>query len=361
MTSGVREKAKNAYDEVTNLFERPDVTKALDNTGNAVASIMAKRARAGMEGAPEEIKSIMSSIQKPGGLDYDSAKYLLSDFRTKYVTNKLNKTIDEAEVDRLYKALKADVLDIAEEAGGEPARFFLQKADREYQRMSMMREQLSKIVGKKEEAVSDEQIFNKLLGAAKDGGSANNKLVQRAITVMNPEQLKVFQAGVLAKMGRDADGNFSPTRWLGPSGINSLSPRAKAMIFKDEPKLLQSLNDVTTLSERFKNLNKFGNPSGTSQGIFGGLSITAGITHPVKTLAAIAGANGFTRIMSKPATAEGFTKWARRYENFVRNPTEQSGKLAYRAGQELNRMIANNIGKQVDVNAYLNDPSKRGP
>lgn len=50
MTSGVREKAKNAYDEVASLFERPDVTKALDNTSDAVANIMAKRARAGMEG-----------------------------------------------------------------------------------------------------------------------------------------------------------------------------------------------------------------------------------------------------------------------------------------------------------------------
>ena len=354
MTSGVREKAKSAYDEVAGLFENPGVTKSLENTTNAVADIMAKRAKTGMEGVPTEISSILGSIQKPGGLDYDSAKYLLSDFRTKYVTNNLNKTIDEVEVNKIYRALRNDVMDIAEEAGGAPARFFLQKADREYQKMSAMREQLAKIVGKKDEAVSDEQIFNKLFNASRDGGSANNKLVQRAITVMEPAQLKAFQAGILSKLGRDAQGNFSPDRWLGAKGINALSPRAKAMIFKDEPRLVQALNDVTTISERFKNLNKFGNPSGTSQGIFGGLTITSMIHSPIKTLAAIAGANGFTRIMSKPATAQGFADWARRYENFVRFPTEQSGKLAYRAGQQLNRMIAEEAGKQVDVNDYLN-------
>lgn len=359
MTSGVREKAKNAYDEVASLFERPDATKALENTRGAVADIMAQRVGAKLKGITPAIDLVAPAIKSKEGLTYDGAKTLYTELRQLRSENMI-KGVKDANVDRLYNALKKDVLDIAEEAGGEPARFFLQKADRQYQQMSAMREQLAKIVGKKEEAVSDEQIFNRLFNASKDGGSANNKLVQRAITVMEPEQLKAFQAGILSKLGRDAQGNFSPDRWLGAKGINALSPRAKAMIFKDEPKLVQALNDVTTISERFKNLNKFGNPSGTSQGIFGGLTITSMIHSPIKTLAAIAGANGFTRIMSKPATAQGFADWARRYENFVRNPTEQSGKLAYRAGQQLNRMIAEETGKQVDVNDYLNS-SKRGP
>jgi len=357
MTSGVREKAKAAYDEVATLFENPNVTKELDNTRNAIADIMAKRVGAKLEGATPAIDLLMPAVRSSEGLTYDGAKTLYTELRQLRSENMI-KGVKDANVDKLYNALKNDVLDIAEAAGGEPARFFLKKADRQYQQMSAMREQLAKIVGKKEEAVSDEQIFNRLFNFSRDGGSANNKLVQRAITVMEPEQLKAFQAGILAKMGRDADGNFSPTRWLGPSGINSLSPRAKAMIFKDEPKLLQALNDVTTVSERFKNLNKFGNPSGTSQSVLGGLSIQAGVTHPIKTLAALVGGNVFTRIMSKPATAQGFADWARRYENFVRNPTEQSGKLAYRAGQQLNRMIAEEAGKKVDVNEYLN---KRGP
>lgn len=353
MTSGVREKAKNAYDEVASLFERPDATKPLENTRGAIADIMAQRVGAKLQNATPAIELVLPAIKSREGLTYDGAKTLYTELRQLRSENMI-KGVKDANVDRLYNALKKDVLDIAEEAGGEPARFFLQKADRQYQQMSAMREQLAKIVGKKEEAVSDEQIFNRLFNASKDGGSANNKLVQRAITVMEPEQLKAFQAGILSKLGRDAQGNFSPDRWLGAKGINVLSPRAKAMIFKDEPKLVQALNDVTAISERFKNLNKFGNPSGTSQGIFGGLTITSMIHSPIKTLAAIAGANGFTRIMSKPATAQGFADWARRYENFVRNPTQQSGKLAYRAGQQLNRMIAEEAGKKVDVNEYLN-------
>jgi hypothetical protein len=356
MTSGVREKAKAAYDEVAGLFENASATKPLENTRGAVADIMAQRASAKLEGTTPAIDLLMPAVRSSEGLTYDGAKTLYTELRNLRSENMI-KGVKDANVEKLYNALKNDVLDIAEEAGGAPARFFLQKADRQYQQMSAMREQLAKIVGKREEAVSDEQIFNRLFNASKDGGSANNKLVQRAITVMEPEQLKAFQAGILSKLGRDAQGNFSPDRWLGAKGINALSPRAKAMIFKDEPKLVQALEDVTTISERFKNLNKFGNPSGTSQGVFGGLTITSMIHSPIKTLAAIAGANGFTRIMSKPATAQGFADWARRYENFVRNPTEQSGKLAYRAGQQLNMMIADEAGKKVDVNDYLN----RGP
>lgn len=353
MTSGVREKAKSAYDEVAGLFENASATKPLENTRGAVADIMAQRASAKLEGTTPAIDLLMPAVRSREGLTYDGAKTLYTELRNLRSENMI-KGVKDANVEKLYNALKNDVLDIAEEAGGAPARFFLQKADRQYQQMSAMREQLAKIVGKKAEAVSDEQIFNRLFNASKDGGSANNKLVQRAITVMEPEQLKAFQAGILSKLGRDAQGNFSPDRWLGAKGINALSPRAKAMIFKDEPKLVKALEDVTTVSERFKNLNKFGNPSGTSQGVFGGLTITSMIHSPIKTLAAIAGANGFTRIMSKPATAQGFADWARRYENFVRFPTEQSGKLAYRAGQQLNRMVAEEAGKTVDVNDYLN-------
>jgi hypothetical protein len=353
MTSGVREKAKAAYDEVAGLFENASATKPLENTRGAVANIMAQRASAKLEGTTPAIDLLMPAVRSGEGLTYDGAKTLYTELRNLRSENMI-KGVKDANVEKLYNALKNDVLDIAEEAGGAPARFFLQKADRQYQQMSAMREQLAKIVGKKAESVSDEQIFNRLFNAAREGGSADNKLVQRAITVMEPAQLKAFQAGILSKLGRDAQGNFSPDRWLGAKGINALSPRAKAMIFKDEPKLVQALEDVTTISERFKNLNKFGNPSGTSQGVFGGLTITSMIHSPIKTLAAIAGANGFTRIMSKPATAQGFADWARRYENFVRNPTEQSGKLAYRAGQQLNRMVAEEAGKKVDVNDYLN-------
>jgi hypothetical protein len=353
MTSGVREKAKAAYDEVAGLFERPDATKALDNTRNAIADIMAKRAGAKLEGTTPAIDLLLPAAKSGEGLTYEGAKTLYTELRQMRSENMV-KGIQDTNVDKLYNALKNDVLDIAEAAGGEPARFFLQKADRQYQQMSAMREQLAKIVGKKDEAVSNEQIFRRLFNASKDGGSANNKLVQRAITVMEPEQLKAFQAGILAQLGRDASGKFSPDRWLGGKGINAISPRAKSMIFKDEPNLVRALDDVTTISERFKNLNKFGNPSGTSQGVFGGLTITSMIHSPIKTLAAIAGANGFTRIMSKPATAQGFADWARRYENFVKFPTEQSGKLAYRAGQALNKSIAQETGKTVDVNSYLN-------
>jgi hypothetical protein len=352
MTSGVREKAKNAYDEVTGLFENVNATKPLDNTRNAIADIMAKRAGAKLEGTTPAIDLLLPAAKSGDGLTYEGAKTLYTELRQLRSENRI-KGVQDANVEKLYDALKNDVLDIAEAAGGEPARFFLQKADRQYQQMSMMREQLAKIVGKKDEAISDEKIFSNLFNFSKEGGSANNKLVQRAITVMDKPSLKAFQAGVLAKMGRDAEGNFSPTRWLGPSGINSLSPRAKAMIFKDEPQLLQALNDITAVSERFKNLNKFGNPSGTSQSSWGIASLGAGYADPVSTLTALAGANGFTRIISKPATAQGFADWARRYENFVKNPTQQAGRIAYRAGLELNKTIAQETGKKVDINERL--------
>lgn len=357
MTSGVRERAAKAYDEVASLFENPGATKPLENTMAAVADIMAKRASAKLEGATPAIELLMPAVRSPEGLSYEGAKTLYTELRNLRSEN-LVKGVKDANVDKLYNALKDDVLDIAEAAGGEPARFFLQKADREYRAMSNMREKLQKIVGKQEGGVSDEQIFNRLYNAARNGGSANNALVQRAITVMDPAGLKAFQAGLLAKMGRAPDGQFSPDRWLGPSGINGLSARAKAMIFKDEPQLLRALNDVTEVSKRFKNLNKYGNPSGTGQTVLGGASVAGMIADPVTTIASLVGGNIFTRVMSKPATAKSIADWSRRREAYVLNPTRATAEALYRAGLPVSRILSSETGKQIDVNSSLTEPRK---
>lgn len=356
MSGKFRQDADAAYSEVRSLFENPDATKPLENVRDVVSDIMARRAQAKLPGAPAVVEKILPAIQSGEGLTFDGAKYLYSEIRNLRNENRI-KGIADADVERVYRALKNDVLDIAEAAGGEPARFFLQKADREYAMMQNTREKLQKIIGKKEGSVSDEQAFNRLFNAARTGGSADNNLVARAVNAMDPQALQAFQAGILAKMGRDAEGKFSPDRWLGNQGISGLSARAKAMIFKDQPELLQALNDVTTVSQRFKNLNKFGNPSGTGQNVLGGMSIAGLISNPIKTITAIVGANGFTRLMSKPQTAKSISDWSRRYENFVRRPTEATGRAAYESGLILNRVLSSESDKPIDVNAYLN----RGP
>jgi hypothetical protein len=357
MTSGVREKAASAYDEVADLLENPGVTKQLDNTMSAVADIMARRASAKLEGSTPAIDLLMPAVRSREGLSYEGAKTLYTELRNLRSENMV-KGVKDANVDKLYNALKNDVLDIAEAAGGEPARFFLQKADREYRAMSAMREQLQKIVGKVDEKVSDEQIFNRLFNASRNGGSANNKLVQRAITVMDPAGLKAFQAAILSKMGRGPDQQFSPDRWLGPSGINGLSARAKTMIFKDEPQLLQALNDVTEVSKRFKNLNKYGNPSGTGQTVLGGASAAGMFADPVTTIASLVGGNIFTRVMSKPATAKSIADWSRRREAYVLRPTRATAEALYRAGIPVSRALSSETGKQIDVNSSLTEPRK---
>jgi hypothetical protein len=353
MTKGLSKSGDEMYTEVRTLFTNPEATGRLENTADAIADIMARDARSGIEGAPKEIKFLMGSLNREGGLDFEGAKNLLTKFRTNYMNDKFTKTIDSADYQRLYKSLSKDVLDIAEAAGGEPARFFLQKADREYAALANTRNKLEKIVGKMEGQVSDEKIFNRLFDAASAGRSGDNALLARAIKVMEPENLRAFQAGILSKLGRDKAGNFSPERWLGSQGIEALTPRARAMIFKDEPKLMQAIKDVTEISKGMAKLNKFGNPSGTGRttGLFG--AIGAGYADPVSALVGMAGANVFTRIMSKPTTAENFAKWSRRYENYVKNPTRATANSLYREGLLFNRVLQSESDKPLDINEKI--------
>jgi hypothetical protein len=352
LNKGFKKDADAAYNEVRSLFENPEATKTLDNTADVVADIMTRRAKAKLPGTPPVVDTVLPAIQSAEGITFDGAKTLYSAVRNLRNENRI-KGIEDADVERLYKALRADVLDTAEAAGGEPARYFLQQADRDYAMMQNTREKLQKIVGKKEGSVSDEQTFNRLLNAAKTGGSADNRLLARAINVMDPPALQAFQAGILAKMGRDAEGKFSPDRWLGNQGISGLSDRAKAMIFKDQPELLQALNDVTTVSKSFKNLNKYGNPSGTGRTL-GGLGVGSGLlAEPISTISGLVGANVFTRIMSKPQTAKSMADWSRRYENYVRRPTQATGQAAYESGLMLNRVLSSESDKPIDVNAAI--------
>ena len=352
ITKGSKEDADKAYDEVRNLFDKPDALTPLDNTRNAIADIMARRGQAKLSDIPPAIDMLLPAVQTAEGVTYDGAKTLYTELR-KLKSQNLVQGVDNANVNKLYEALNKDVMTAAENAGGEPAAFFLKKADTQYAQDSEVRKQLQKIVGADGNA-PDEQVFSRLLNAAKTGGSANNALVQQAITVMNPAQLKMFQAGILSKLGRDVNGNFSPDRWLGAQGIAGLSSRAKAMIFKDEPELVKALDDVTTVSQRFKDLNKYGNPSGTAQvatgtGMLGGLFV-----EPISVLSTLAGANAFSRIMSKPETAKSAADWARRYETYVRNPSYVTGRNVYRSGVTLNHVLSSEAGKPVDVNAHLN-------
>ena len=352
ITKGSKEDAGKAYDEVRNLFDKPDALTPLDNTRNAIADIMARRGQAKLSDIPPAIDMLLPAVQTAEGVTYDGAKTLYTELR-KLKSQNLVQGVDNANVNKLYEALNKDVMTAAENAGGEPAAFFLKKADTQYAQDSEVRKQLQKIVGADGNA-PDEQVFSRLLNAAKTGGSANNALVQQAITVMNPAQLKMFQAGILSKLGRDVNGNFSPDRWLGAQGIAGLSSRAKAMIFKDEPELVKALDDVTTVSQRFKDLNKYGNPSGTAQvatgtGMLGGLFV-----EPISVLSTLAGANAFSRIMSKPETAKSAADWARRYETYVRNPSYVTGRNVYRSGVTLNHVLSSEAGKPVDVNAHLN-------
>lgn len=358
MTNLTRRDADKAYTEVRSLMDNPDAMLPLNNTRGAVADIMARRAGAKMEGLPAYIDTLMPALTSREGLTFQGAKDLLTELRTFSAANKISKTVDEAQVDKVYKALRKDVLDIAEAAGGEPARLFLQRADREYAAAMKMREELQKITGVRGER-SDEQIFGKLFNAAREGGSADNKLLERAIRVMDPETIKAFQGGLLAQLGRDAQGQFSADRWLGKQGWSGLSDRAKAMIFKDQKEMRRTLDDVTSVAERFKNLNKFGNPSGTGQTVLGGLSVAGLVSNPISTMSMLIGGNAFSRIMSKPATAKTYLNWMQRYEDFVRRPTVATGRLAYQAGIPLSRVMSAEAGKEVDLNAYLNAQGAR--
>jgi hypothetical protein len=89
-----------------------------------------------------------------------------------------------------------------------------------------------------------------------------------------------------------------------------MSSAAKNELFTGQQ--YAALSDLFTVSNHVKErITKFGNPSGTARGMYGGLGVSTMFAEPVSTIASIVGMRLAAEAMSRPAIARAATKVAR--------------------------------------------------
>jgi hypothetical protein len=291
----------------------------LPETQGAVAKIMARdvnAARPGMSGAVQDVKD---AITRPGGLNYEGIK----DLRTRIGTatsDLLTKNADKGDYDQLYRALTKDLENAVQRSGGKDAVQKWQKANELYSQISDRREALAKIVGTKGQA-SDAQIFDRILSAAGVRSRANTELLTQARKTVGHDAWNEIAAATVSRLGRDVEGKFSPERFL--TAYGNLSPEGKTLLFRSTGKadLARALDDIATVSSRFKELQKYANPSGTARNASFVLIGGALWAEPVTTITSIVGGNIAARILASPATASSMARWSNAYFAFVKAPT----------------------------------------
>lgn len=330
-------KVGQLYDRVDNLVNQQSKT-ALVNTRGVAAEIAAERGAA-MQGPGKAVDFVLEAANSDG-LTYQGIKKLRTMVGEMMNGGILPEGVSGAELKRIYSGLTDDLRSSVRVGGGEKAVEAFDRANRYNRLVSDRREALAKIVGANGDTPA-EKVFDRLRAMAGSNSRADvNKLAQ-ARKAIGADDWNEFASGVVSGLGRDAAGNFSADRFVTDYG--KLSDAGKSLLFRSGGKsnLADSLDDIAKVSSRYKQLAKFGNPSGTGQ-IGAGLGIGAGfMVDPLTTISSVVGGRALAYALSQPATASSVAKLVRAQEALVRVPS--TGKLA--AYNVAARNLINTLGE----------------
>lgn len=322
--------ATKLYDKVDELVN-PTVTTPLRNTQQAVQKIQGMRELAALPNESGAVGQVANALARGEGLTYEGLKTLRSSVGEMLDNKLIPPNISAKELRSIYESLSLDLKAAVQNAGGDKALAAFERANRYYRLASERREALSKIVGADGNA-APEQVFDRLVAMAGSSSRADiGKLVQ-ARKAMGAESWDEFVSGIVARMGRDPASrgapealqaaDFSPQRFL--SAYGKLSPEGRAVLFRSTGQggdLAKVLDDIATVSTRFKELQKFSNPSGTGQTVLGGLGVAGLLADPVTIIFSVIGGRAMAYMLSRPATAAPVAQWSRSYTRFVRDPS----------------------------------------
>lgn len=342
-------KSSQLYDRVDNLVNQETKTPLI-NTRGVAAEIEAERMAAHLPNG-KAVDTILEAVNSADGLTYQGVKTLRTKIGEAMDSGILPEGMSGSDLKRIYSGLTDDLRSSVMRSGGERAVEAFDRANKYHRLISDRREALAKIVGANGDAPA-EKVFDRIVAMAGSNSRGDVSKLSQARKAIGADDWNEFASGIVSRLGRDVEGNFSPARFLTDYG--KLTPAGKSILFRSGGKgeLANHLDDIARVSSRFKELQKFANPSGTAQGFFGG-GIGAGvIADPLTTAAAVLGGRTLAYALSRPATASSLVKLARSQEALVRNPSTPRLAAFNLAARNLVNTLGD-YGRAIDPNAFM--------
>lgn len=320
----IKQKVEALYDRVDN-FVNPTVTADLVNTRRLVGAIDARRTNAGLpkSGAAQDLEEALSRK----GMNYEGVKDLRTHFGEMMDGNiPIPQGMSSNEVRQIYGSLSNDMRLIIARAGGQDGLRAYQQAENAAKRWVGIREDLGRIL----KVQSEEAIFSKIEAMAGSTARADVNLLGRVRGAIGPQHWDEVASSVIDKMGWPPGGTgFSPDQFL--TAYNKMSDEGRRMLFRSTGSAshADAIDDIAKVSERFKQLNKFANPSGTGQAV-AGMSELASVGHavfsggfiePLTVIGTIGGGRVLSSILAKPASARAMATWSQNYAAAVARQT----------------------------------------
>lgn len=175
--------------------------------------------------------------------DVQSIRALRTGMRGQISERNLTATDAERRVGQVLDAARADIGRDLGSTAPEAVRLY-ERADKFHQqRMSEIRQVVQKVIGRKDDMISGEQVFSRLQTMASSRGDANR--LRRMVDKLEPEEQADYAATVAASLGRRSpEEDFSPALFIGSA--RKLSPEARRTIFgKDGARTIDNLVKVS--------------------------------------------------------------------------------------------------------------------
>lgn len=327
------EKVTELYTKVDELVD-PKARIPLSATQRIANNISTRRSAAKLESS-SAVDYVTKALQSKEGMSYQEIK----DLRTAVGELMKNKSelaarkIADSEIDQIYRGLSIDLEKAVKAGGGDEAVTAFKEANSRAKIFARDKEALKKVLGEG----SDESATTKLLALAGKTSKANLRDLRLAKSKVTPDTWNELASSSLETMGRDAAGNFTPDRFVTSWG--KMSDSGKKILFSPEHR--QALEDLATVSTRFKKLNQYANPSGTGQTVMTG----ALVLSPLATIKAAIPAFAASTYLAAPAKAKVVADYAKAYEAAVTRPGQVTHTNLARRARAL-AMIAANGNKQ---------------
>ena len=246
------------YNKVSELID-PGVLTPMSNTLDVVSKIGKERLAAKL-GDSEAVKLVMDAATDPQGLTYAGAQRLKREIGSKMKGILTESNLNAEELDQLYRGLRADVRAAAKNAGGDRGLAAFDRAVSYAKNVIARRQELGKIIGKKGD-VNDEQVFKRISAMAGDT-RGNAELLKKARKSMSPAEWQDITSGVITHLS-GGEGAFSPDKFV--TAYSKLTPAGKDAIFGPAGNpLRQSIDDINTVAQQYKEVGKGRNFSNTT-------------------------------------------------------------------------------------------------
>jgi hypothetical protein len=288
------------------------VQSPISNTVGAFNQIMGKRGAYGEKMTGPVAKLIQDANNVPGGLTYNAMK----DLRTRLgsLTDSWGqvgpKELEDNEVEHLWGALSGDLTNAARRAGGQDAVDANNTASATFKAITDNRQRLQELLGGSKMDAQPENVFGNIQAAAQPGKAGDLDLLQRAQQAVPANDWDQISRGFVSNLGRDpTDGSFSTARFL--TGYSKIDDKAKDILFNQNPALRQNLDDLATVSQQWKSLGRYANPTHSGMHAVGPVAMVEGARHPAEAITAFLGFKAMGKFLASPAGSGAVTNWTR--------------------------------------------------